>query len=320
MWVRDHLDGLWSDEDFLSWYPRDGRPGLSPAQLAMVCVLQFLLNLSDRQVAEAVRCRIDFKYALAMSLDDPGFHHSVLTDFRDRLGQDGRADQLLSLALDRLREAGMIKERGRQRTDSTQILSAARELTRLELVLEAVRAALEEASRESPQVLDDLVDAEWTTRYGRPVRLPAQPSHPATRLKQAGADACRLLQILPPHRRGPQTEALRQIMVQNFLVDTRGVLRPRTEKDGRPKGAVRIISPYDLDARRAIRGNTRWSGYLVHVTETCDAAARVNLITDIATTSPTRDTQALRATPDSATADCCPHSTWSTAATSPPPC
>jgi hypothetical protein len=64
MWVRDRLDGLWCDEDFAGWYPRDGRPGLSPAQLATVCVLQFLLGLSDRQAAEAVRCRIDFKYAL----------------------------------------------------------------------------------------------------------------------------------------------------------------------------------------------------------------------------------------------------------------
>ena len=44
MWVRDRLDGLWSDEDFVGWYPRDGRPGLSPAQLATVCVLQFLLD------------------------------------------------------------------------------------------------------------------------------------------------------------------------------------------------------------------------------------------------------------------------------------
>ncbi|MER5996487.1 IS1182 family transposase [Streptomyces viridosporus] len=293
MWVRDHLDGLWSDEDFVSWYPRDGRPGLSPAQLATVCVLQFLLNLSDRQAAEAVRCRIDFKYALAMDLDDPGFHHSVLTDFRDRLGEDDRADQLLSLALDRIRDTGMIKERGRQRTDSTQVLAAARELTRLELVLEAVRAALEEASRNTPDVLDDLVDAGWATRYGRPVRLPSQPSHPVTRLKQAGADARQLLQNLPPRRRGPRAEALRQIMVQNFLVDARGVLRPRTEKDGRPKGAVRIVSPYDPDARRAIRGNTRWNGYLLHVTETCDTDDRVNLITDIATTGPIRDTQAL---------------------------
>ncbi|MFD3649483.1 transposase [Streptomyces cyaneofuscatus] len=67
MWVRDHLDGLWEDRDFASWYSREGCPGLSPAQLATVCVLQFLLNLSDRQAAEAVRCRIDFTYALALS-------------------------------------------------------------------------------------------------------------------------------------------------------------------------------------------------------------------------------------------------------------
>jgi hypothetical protein len=73
LWVRDHLEGLWGDADFTCWYPRDGRPGLSPAQLATVCVLQFVLNLSDRQAAEAVRCRIDFKYALSLELDDPGF-------------------------------------------------------------------------------------------------------------------------------------------------------------------------------------------------------------------------------------------------------
>ena len=48
MWVRDRLDGLWCDEDFAGWYPRDGRPGLSPAQLATVCVLQFLLGRVGR--------------------------------------------------------------------------------------------------------------------------------------------------------------------------------------------------------------------------------------------------------------------------------
>ena len=68
MWVRDRLDGLWEDEDFAGWYPRDGRPGISPAQLATVSVLQFLLDLSDRDAAEAVRCRIDVKYALGLDL------------------------------------------------------------------------------------------------------------------------------------------------------------------------------------------------------------------------------------------------------------
>lgn len=147
MWVRDRLDGLWRDEDFASWYPRDGRPGLSLAQLATVCVLQFLLGLSDRQAAEAARCRIDFKYALAMELDDPGFHHSVLADFRERLIKGGRADRLLDLALVRLKEAGLVRERTTQRTDSTHVLAAVRDLTRLELVTEAVRAALEEVAR-----------------------------------------------------------------------------------------------------------------------------------------------------------------------------
>src|SRR5947209_8985439 len=130
MQLRDRLDGLWADEDFAGWYPRDGRPGISPAQLATVSVLQFLLGLCDRDAAEAVRCRIDFKYALGLDLDDPGFHFSVLGDFRERLlEEEGRADRLLDLALARLKEAGLVRERTSQRTDSTHVLAAVRDLT-----------------------------------------------------------------------------------------------------------------------------------------------------------------------------------------------
>lgn len=160
MWVRGRLEGLWDDEDFAAWYPRDSRPGLSPAQLATVSVLQFLLDLSDRQAAEAVRCRIDFKYALAMGLNDPGFHHSVLAEFRERLIREDRADQLLDLALARLRDAGLVRERTTQRTGSTHVLAAVRDLTRLELITEAVRAALEELARCAPHLLTGLVDEE----------------------------------------------------------------------------------------------------------------------------------------------------------------
>ena len=177
MWVRDRIEGLWEDEDFAGWYSCDGRPAWSPAQLATVCVLQFLDNLSDRQAAEAVRCRIDYKYALGLELEDPGFHHSVLSDFHDRLAEDDRADRLLDLMLARLTEAGLVKARGRQRTDSTRVLSAGRELTRLELVTEAVRAVLEHLATAAPQILDELVTAEWSERYGRQVRMCSQPSH-----------------------------------------------------------------------------------------------------------------------------------------------
>ena len=178
------LAGLWADEDFAGWYPRDGRPGISPAQLATVSVLQFLLGLSDRDAAEAVRCRIDFKYALGLDLDDPGFHHSVLGDFRERLLEEGRADRLLDLALARLKEAGLVRERTTQRTDSTHVLAAVRDLTRLELVTEAVRAALEEIARAAGHALEGLVDDDWGRRYGRPVRLGKSPARPKTRMSE----------------------------------------------------------------------------------------------------------------------------------------
>ncbi|MFF0428378.1 IS1182 family transposase [Streptomyces sp. NPDC004520] len=299
MWVRDRLDDLWRDEDFTSWYPRDGRPGLSPAQLATVSVLQFLLGLSDRGAAEAVRCRIDFKYALCLELDDPGFHHSVLSDFRERLLQDGRADQLLDLALARLKEAGLIRERTTQRTDSTHVLAAVRDLTRLELVTEAVRATLEEAARTAGHLLAGLVDEDWGRRYGRPVRLGKDPTRPKTRILAAGEDACRLLEHLhrhgPSYRPGPQTEALRRVVVQNYYRDAAGRLRWRTAEDGGlPPSASAVVSPYDVTARYVRHGHIiAWKGFAAHLTETCDPGS-INVITDVATTSAaTSDAQVL---------------------------
>jgi len=288
MWVRDRLDGLWEDEDFAGWYPRDGRPGLSPAQLATVSVLQFLLDLSDRDAAEAVRCRIDFKYALGLDPGDPGFHHSVLSDFRERLLEDGRADRLLDLALARLKEAGLVRERTTWRTGSTHVLAAVRDLTRLELVTEAVRAALEEVARTAGHALAGLVDDEWGRRYGRPGRLGKNPTRPKTRMNDTGTDARLLLEHLaasfPGLLRGPQVEALRQVLVQNYYWDASGRLRWRDGGDsGLPPSAARIVSPYDPAARYARRGQvTRWTGYLAHVTETCSDDGP-NVITDVAT-------------------------------------
>ncbi|MFD5631112.1 transposase [Streptomyces sp. NPDC127072] len=302
IWVRDRLDGLWCDEDFADRYPRDGRPGISPAQLATVCVLQFLLGLSDRQAAEAVRCRIDFKYAMAMELDDPDFHHSVLADFRDRLAEDGRVDRLLDLALARLKETGLVRERTTQRTDSTHVLAAVRDLTRLELLTEAVRAALEEVAGMSPHLLDELVDEEWGRRYGRPVRLGKNPTKPTTRILATRNDAVRLLKHLYRHGAGrtfrPRVQALRQIMMQNCHRDQAGRLRWLTaEKEGGPglpPSSRAVVSPYDTSARYARHGHIiSWKGFAAHLTETC-APDGPNVITDVATTAATtHDSQVL---------------------------
>ncbi|MFF3418473.1 transposase [Streptomyces sp. NPDC002698] len=117
---------------------------MSPAQLALVSVLQYAENLTDRQAADAVRCRLDWKYCLGLELDDPGFDFTVLSEFRGRVAEGDRADRLLALVVDRLAEAGLAKRRGRIRTDSTHVLAAVRRLNRGEPVAETLRCALEE--------------------------------------------------------------------------------------------------------------------------------------------------------------------------------
>ncbi|MDN3027106.1 transposase [Streptomyces sp. S.PB5] len=73
MQVRDRLDGLCTDSDFADWYPADGRRGLSRAQLALVSVVQYVENLTDRQAADTVRCHLDWKHCLGLELHDPEF-------------------------------------------------------------------------------------------------------------------------------------------------------------------------------------------------------------------------------------------------------
>jgi Transposase domain (DUF772) len=116
MLVRDALGPLFADGDFVGghfagMYADIGRPGIGPAQLAMVTVLQARHNLSDRDAVEAMADRICWKYALGLQLDDRGFDASVLSEFRDRLAEDDLADALFELVLDRLRTAGLVGRR-----------------------------------------------------------------------------------------------------------------------------------------------------------------------------------------------------------------
>src|SRR5262245_46752707 len=142
--VRDELPELFADKQFVAAFGAHGRPGISPGQLALVTVLQFAENLTDRQAADAVRARIDWKYALGLELTDPGFDHTVLTGFRQRLLDHGLEEKILDLLLARLSERGLVKPvaDGRQRTDSTHVLAAVRSANRLEFLAETLRAAL----------------------------------------------------------------------------------------------------------------------------------------------------------------------------------
>ena len=153
--IAEELGPLFRDDQFAELFPTRGQPAASPARLALASVLQYVEGLSDRQAADAVRGRIDWKYALGLELTDPGFDHTVLSEFRSRLVHGQAEQQLIDTLLERCRELGLIRERGRQRTDSTHVLAAVRVLNRLERVGETMRAALNDLAVMAPDWLPE---------------------------------------------------------------------------------------------------------------------------------------------------------------------
>lgn len=293
MRLRDELGVFYQDEDFASLYPQRGQPAQAPWRLAMILVMQYLENLSDRQAAQAVQGRIDWKYALSLELTDPGFDFSVLSEFRDRLITGGVERQILDLMLSKFQELKLLSARGKQRTDSTHILAVVRELTRLEHLGETLRYALNAVAEVAPIWLKLLAPVEWYDRYSRrfeDTRLPRTASEREVLAQTIGADGFYLFdniysQTSPIQlRQLPAVEILRQVWLQQYYSPT-DTLQLRNEKDG-PPSAVRIRSPYDLDARNSTKRTTNWTGYKVHLTESCDEDSP-HIITHVETTAAT---------------------------------
>jgi transposase len=126
MQMRDSLGVFFDDEQFTDLFSHTGQPAIVPWRLALGTIMQFAENLIDRQTANAVRARIDWKYALSLEMQDAGFHYSVLSEFRGRLMAGGREELLLEAMLACFKEKKLLKPRGKQRTDSTYILAAVR--------------------------------------------------------------------------------------------------------------------------------------------------------------------------------------------------
>jgi transposase len=296
--LRAEFGTLYHDQLFADLYPPEGRPvEVPPWRLALVMVMQYIEGLTDRQAADAVRRCMDWKYALSLDLHDSGFDFTLLHDFRERLLAHDATQRLLDTFLATCKARGWIKVRGTQRTDSTHILAAIRNLHRLECVLEARHYALNQLSEADPLWVRQQVPLAWYDRYGLRAdrgRLPKETSKREALALQIGTDGYQLLEGVWHDERAlalralPALESLRQIWLQHYYrctIPGMETLRWRTA-DERPPSAVLIQSPYDLEARYCSKRDTHWVGYKLHLTETCDVD-HPDLITQVMTTPAT---------------------------------
>jgi transposase len=293
MTMRDVLGVLYTDGHFTDLYEPVGQHAEPPWRLALVTLMQFSENLTDRQAAEAVRSRIDWKYALGLALTDAGFDFSILSEFRTRLIVGAAEERLLTTMLTSFRERGLLKERGTQRTDSTHIVAAVRALNRLEIVGETLHAALNVLAEIAPAWLREQVPAEWGLHYGQrftDYQLPKAKGDRQVLAETIGCDGLHLLTALyrdsaPPYlRMVPAVEILRQVWVQQFSQED-GVVHWRDIANC-PPSSIMIASPYDVDSRYSEKRGHSWRGYKVHLTETCDDDTP-HLITHVETTEAT---------------------------------
>ena len=165
--LRDEFGTIYADQDSKDLFPTTGQPAIAPWRLALVTVFQFFENLSDRQAVHAVLTRIDWKYALSLKLTDWSLDHTVLSKFRTRLVNGNQELLLLDKMLKAFNAKGLLKTRGRQRTDSTHILSNVRLMTRLEYVTETMRAALNALASYNPEWIQGITPTVWFERYSR---------------------------------------------------------------------------------------------------------------------------------------------------------
>src|SRR5215831_85184 len=223
--LRERVGTIIQDEDFVALFAKDGAPGLPPWRLALVTILQFHEHLSDRQAAEAVRARIDWKYVLSLELTDPGFDFSVLSEFRARLIKGGAEEVLLEKLLECCRALGLVKARQQQRTDSTHVLAAVPLMNRIELVGETLRAAVNDLAVHAPDWLRTVAPPKWYERYQRRSEQGRLPKGKAAReeyAKTVGEDGFALLDLLAapptpvPLRELPSVKTLQVIWAQQY--------------------------------------------------------------------------------------------------------
>ncbi len=222
--IGDQIEFLFADIDLARLDPLGERSASTLAALALVTIFQFAGNLPDRRAVEALRTRLDWKYALHLPLNHPGYSHLALCEFRRRLLHDPAGQPMFQQMLDRIAETGILGDTGQQHAEAERILLAICAVSRLEQLVEAMHAVLEAVAATEPEWLLAVALPHWYERYdqmptGR--ALPKSSEEQVSLAQAIGADAQYLLEAIAAAGGKklallPEVQALWQVWRQQF--------------------------------------------------------------------------------------------------------
>jgi transposase len=269
--LGDRFDQLLPEEQvFAGLYCETGRGAIPPLLVALVSVFQFLEKVPDRQAAEMVISRIDWKYALHLPLTYAGFHFTDLYAFRVRLYEHQEERRLFEEVLEKLKGMGLIKTRGKMRTDSSHVLGVVQRLTQLELVRETLRVALRASREVAGEWVEHSLPPSFCEAYAvRRSEYGLSNEEVQAQLLQAGKDGYWFLEQVD-HSAPEVVRGLAEIGVLRTVLQQQFPQGPAQPPAKRPNGHDVIETPHETEARHATKRGQSWIGYKVQVTETCD--------------------------------------------------
>ena len=282
---REIISPLIKDEQFDSMYCKDnGRPSIAPSLLAMVTILQFYKNLSDREMERACMYDIEIKYALGLRLDERPFDHSSLGDFRKRILENGKEKEVFDSILNHLVTAGLIKRNEIQRIDATHVIADIAVPTMVQLVKKSIFEILKPLRGRYKEAYERISSEIDMTEYTResvnnegPVR--SDPERKKRKLIEVVNDARAVLR----HTRAVgdrdirrKKDLLRRIVQENLEKDEAGEVKEKLHRE-KPKDL--LVSPIDPDARFGRKSETKkFFGYKANVTETVKSRFITNIV------------------------------------------
>ncbi len=263
--LADHRRRVFPDEMFADLFGSGrGRPSQPADVVATVLVLQSLEGLSDRDACQALRTDIRWKVAAGLALDDEGFHPTVLTYWRRRLGGSDAPERIFDAVRQVVADTGVLANKTRRALDSTLLDDAVATqdtVTQLVSMIRRVRAAIE-AAAEVEVVAHDYAQA------GKPVCAWDDPDARNALVTALVNDALAVLDAVDGVDLDPEQSRLVGLLA---LVAGQDVEPDPDGPDGTWRIAQgtakdRVISTVDPESRHMHKSNSDYrDGYKAHI-------------------------------------------------------
>jgi len=211
--IGDRLPALMADINLKNGIHKEAHSHFGNPSLAMVTFFQYLEKLSDRQAAEATGARIDWKYALHLSMNYPGLDPAALCDFRQSLLSHADRQWEFQRFLELLKNEEYCQESQVQSLDTLGVVAEVCARTRLDRAMSSMRHILQALATHNPEWLLRISLPHWFSRYdvaNHQFDLTQSMEHQQMLAEAIGADIAFLLKSITQANE-PQLASLNEV-------------------------------------------------------------------------------------------------------------